>query len=104
MQPQRIYLNEDNEIKWSGARSAGSPVESGTAVWSLKKKVDLSEVAQGSLSHVAESGGDWSGIINSTVAEELDDGESYFLDITMTSGGSVGFRRIPCLAMYHGST
>jgi hypothetical protein len=100
-----LYINEDNAIRWDAAKraAAGTYINSGTGTWELLD-ADLNLLVSGSLSYVSSSNGRWQGTIDKTDVDDLVEGAVYYVDLTLTDGsGADGFRRIECVAQYHGA-
>jgi hypothetical protein len=96
-----INVNSDNLIRWDrmSLASTGAFVNDAAVTFTVK---DASGVvvsgATGVMSYVAASDGRYEGILESTVILIL--GGTYYLEVTATSGGANGFRRIECVAAY----
>lgn len=96
-----LYIGADMDLGYSGAVPAagGSYLNSGTCTYELKDS-DEEIVASGSLAYVALSDGNYAGVLESTVTEDLTADAPYSLEITFTQAGYNDFRRIPLRAAY----
>lgn len=103
---QPLYINEDNLFTWDKAkrRSTGAYINSGTGSWALKDEDGVS-LATGSLAYATASNGKWQGTVDKLSTAGLVLGSVYYVELTLTDGsGADGFRRIECVADYHGGT
>ncbi len=101
---QPLYLNEDALIRWDRARLASdsSYVNAGTCTWVLKDGGGAT-VTSGSLAYVSGTHGRWQGAIDKLDVDDLTEGATYWLEVTLSNGsGADGFRRVECVAQYHG--
>lgn len=101
---KELYINEDNLVRWNTAKlgSDDTYINSGSGTWTLRDN-DLVELATGSLVYVTSTNGRWQAIIPSTDTEDLVENATYWLDLELTNNnGADGFRRIECVAVYHG--
>ncbi|MCA9268413.1 MAG: hypothetical protein KDA41_08070 [Planctomycetales bacterium] len=104
MIPEQININEDNYIRIDDVVAAddASYVTSGTASMTLKDAAGNEAIAATAMSYVSGTNGSWAGTFDKTQTASLVDGTQYFLEVTITSNGKDGFRRIPIKAGYHG--
>ena len=101
---QPIYIAEDSLFRWDRARHAsdGTYVNAGSGVWTLKDSDDM-VLATGAMSYVADSDGRWHGTIDAVDAADLEEGETYWLEVSLDDGaGADAFRRVELVAQYHG--
>jgi uncharacterized NAD-dependent epimerase/dehydratase family protein len=99
-----LYVNATNLVRWDKMknRATGAYVNDATVTATLRD-ADL-EIVSGassvSMPYVALSNGRYQGNLPSTLV--LAEGANYFLDVRATSGTTVGFCRIACVACYRG--
>jgi uncharacterized protein involved in high-affinity Fe2+ transport len=98
-----ITIDEDNLIEWDQMTDSadGSFINSATVDWELKEKDDT-VLFSGTLAFVVASDGKYQGTMDKADTVNLERGEKYFLELTATFGGLDGFRRIMCIAQFHG--
>jgi hypothetical protein len=100
-----LYVGEHNLIKATGLKdeASGGDYLDGTATVEMTlKDLDGATVTNASglsLSYISGSSGNFEGSIPSNAAMAV--GQEYMLEVTITTaGGVVGFRQIPCAALY----
>jgi hypothetical protein len=94
-----LYIGADLTVEYNDATAGGSALTSGTCTYALKDSTGTS-VGTGSLSH--SSGGDYSGVIESTVTSTLSEKGYYFLEVSFSQSPYNDFRRIQYRAEYRG--
>lgn len=105
MHELELHVGEDNLIEWLSMQDAAddSYINDATVTATLKDPAGaaVTNASNISLSYVAGSNGDYQGVIPENAA--LVRRKEYFLEVTAVSAGRNGFRRIRCLADYHGA-
>lgn len=107
-QVKKLHIDEDNAITWDGLHRNDVPAEhddyfvnDATITWALKDSTGTI-VASGALDYVAESEGDYQGTLEKADAD-FTERARYTLELTAVAGGFDGFRKIPCIAVFHGA-
>jgi hypothetical protein len=99
-----IYVAADNLIRWDSMQlaSTGVFVNDATVTFTLKSAAGAAVAGATAIAmpYVAASNGRYEGVLESTVS--LTVGATYYLEVTATSGGANGFRRIECAAFHEG--
>ena len=100
-----IYINEDNLVLWDAMTDGtdSSFVNDATVTYNLTDTGGTSK-ATGSLAYVAASAGKYQGTIDKADAATLSAGTDYVLELTASSSGRDGFRRVSVVARYHQAT
>lgn len=95
-----LSIGSDNLVRLDALTNAssGAYVNSATVNYVLKDAAGTVIVASTSMPYVASSNGRYEGTIQETVT--LVENALYTIEITATSGSTVLFRRIPCVAKY----
>ena len=94
-----VFVNADNLIRLDGLTLASDSTSVNNASVSyVLRDGGLQSLATGSLAYVTASVGRYDGTIQSTVS--ITPGDTYFVDVTATRGGTVGFWRVECVASY----
>jgi hypothetical protein len=107
MDVETIYIAEDHNAKWDGARDeeSGNPLNAATIAFDLTDTAGTS-LGTGTLAYVGGSAGDYLGVVQSTITATLVENTVanpyYYLELTLTQGGYNAFRRLPCTARYRG--
>lgn len=105
MSVESIYIGEDHNVEWEGARdlNAGTYLNSATVTYELKDS-DGDVLDSGTLDYVASSNGDYLGVIQSTVTDDLAENTVnnpfYYVEVTLSQGNYNGFRRLRFKARY----
>lgn len=95
-----LSIGSDNLVRLDALTNAstGAYVNSATVAYVLKDAAGSVVVASTSMPYIASSDGRYEGTVQDTVA--LTENALYTIEITATSGTTVLFRRIPCIAKY----
>lgn len=82
-----LYIGNDLDLTATGMSiaSTGAYLNAATVTWSLTD-AEGTEFGTGTLSYVADSDGDYAGVVESTVTSELEDGGEYVLTVTFAEG------------------
>lgn len=97
-----LYVSIDSLLKVAGVRRAddGTPITDATIAFVVKDSVNNPVAgASGSLAYVAARES-YEGTLESTVV--LTVGATYYVELTIASGGLNDFRRIESVAQYRG--
>lgn len=102
---ENIYLLADTEVYYDNAAlQDGTALTTATVTFEVLTPagVSLSPAVTGTASHV--SGGDYTGVIESTTATTVTftDGAAYLIAWTFTQGSYNDYRRKPARACYRG--
>lgn len=99
--PKKLFIAADCDVTLEDLiiRSTAASITTATVTYSLKD-VSLVELGTGTLSHV--SAGDYLGVIESTVTDDLTENATYYVDITTVSSSYNDFIRMKCTAVYKG--
>lgn len=97
--PKKLFIASDVDVTVDDLtiRSTAAAITTATVTYSLKD-ASLVELGTGTLSHV--SAGDYLGVIESTVTDDLTENATYYVDVTIVSSSYNDFRRIKCTAVY----
>ena len=105
MHELELHIGEDNLIEWEGMLDSASKayVNNATTTFTLKDSTGstFSGASGVTMDYVASSNGNYQGVLSAGV--ELVRNAAYWLEISATSGALTGFRRIRCIALYHGA-
>lgn len=95
-----LSIGSDNLVRLDALTNAssGAYVNSATVAYVLKDSAGSVVVSSTAMSYVASSDGRYEGTIQDSVA--LAENALYTIEITATSGSTVLFRRVPCIAKY----
>lgn len=95
-----LSIGSDNLVRLDALTNASTLayVNSATVNYVLKDAAGTVVVSSTSMSYVASSNGRYEGTIQDNVS--LTENALYTIEITATSGSTVLFRRIPCVAKY----
>lgn len=101
----KLCVDSDNLIEWDEMKDVydDTYVNDATVTFTLKD-ADGDAVADAEdipMPYVGNSNGKYNGTLQSTVV--LVDGDTYYLEISATSGALVGFRRCQAVAQYRGA-
>lgn len=100
-----LYVGNDMRVRWDAMTDelTGDAINDATVSFTLKdsSNVAVSGATAVSMPYVAASSGRYQAKLAGSVA--LSNQARYFLEITATSAGRVGFRRLACQAQYLGS-
>lgn len=102
-----LYINEDNDLFWRKPTARGEPVDVGTGAWEIwltdADREEDDPTASGSLEFIEEDEDEfyWRGTLEKSDAATLLEGVEYFLEMTLDAAQD-GFRRVHCVAKYHG--
>lgn len=103
---KRLYVDADNNIEFLGVmdHSTEAYINNATVTFALKEEDgDAVTSGSGTCSYVAASDGDYIGVLDA--AADINVGQSYWLEVTMTaSGGYNDFRRVQCVGAYREET
>ena len=96
-----IHIGCDETIKLTGlkATDSGLYLNSATVTWNLTKS-DGTSLATGPLSYVADSDGNYMGVIESSATEGLVFGKEYTIIVIIASGNYNDERRLTRRAAY----
>lgn len=97
-----LYIGQDNLIEWRFMLNAATEeyVNDATVTFTVKDS-DGNTVASGSMSYLAASDGIYQGVVPDDT--DLDDGDTYTIEVTGISGTSKGLRKFTREAMYQGA-
>lgn len=103
---KNLFIDENNLIEWDEMTDSSddSFVNDATVTFDLKTVagVIVGAADDVAMAYVAASDGKYQGTLTKAIAATLAKGDRYILEIT--AGGTVeGFRRIECVAVYHGA-
>ncbi len=101
-----IHINEDNLVEWDEMQNAADDTYVNNATVSFVLKDEAGTIVAGpvSMPYVVGSNGKYQGVLDQDDAANLVKSQRYWLEITsFTGAGLEGFRRIPVVAVYHGS-
>jgi len=101
----KLFISSDNLVRWDKMINSadGGYINNAAVTFTLKDSdgETLSGANAVSMPYVGQSDGRYHGTLESTVS--LAAGSRYFLEITATRGGLIGFRRLTCTAQYQGA-
>ena len=99
---ENLYINEDNVLQWDSMTDGtdDSTINDASITFDVKTLGGTSK-ATGSLAYVSASSGKYQGTLEKADAANLEAGTEYVIEITASSSGRDGFRRIPAVARYH---
>lgn len=101
--PSILWINEDMLVRIRSLTVAGVLISDAVVTWViLNRGLDLIVDSDGSASPVVGEAGGYKGTIQSEVTGVLTEGETYYVDITITQQQNDGFRRLKCVAKYRG--
>lgn len=101
-----LFINSDMDLQYGGARPARNPtvyLNAGTCTYAVKTTAEVA-VGTGTLPYVADSDGDYYGVIDAAITALLTNGSPYYVDITFVEGTYNDSRRIRAVAMYRRAT
>lgn len=104
-----LYFGEDHTLSWDAAsvtvNGTLSYLNSATVTYAVKDRTGTAvSGGTGTLSYIAASSGDYEGTIESSVmtTSNFTEGETYFVELTLSQSSYNGFRRLVCRAAYRG--
>ena len=99
--PGTLYIGSDKRVNLTSLEGDGVALTTATVTWSL---TDMSGEVIGTGSLTLSSGSTYTGVIESTVTDQLEANTDYLLDVTIVQGAYNDFRRVVCGAAYRAET
>lgn len=108
----KLYIGEHSIVFWGEPEDPASGlfdnssktfINGATVTYALKNSAGSTVAGgTGTCSYIEGSQGCYEGFLDDSLS--LTENSTYYLEVTATStGGTVGFRRIPYVATYHGA-
>jgi hypothetical protein len=99
--PKTLYIGEDNDVTWPAKLATTEALLTTGTVTMVLKDADGNSVtlASGSLTYNSTLG-KWVGVVDEDAA--LTEDAAYTLEVTGAFSGADAFRKIECVAKYHG--
>lgn len=97
-----ISIGSDNIVRLDGLTnsSSGAYINSATVTYTLKDSTGAAVLSNQAMAYVAASNGRYEGTIPNGTTVTMAQNAQYSIEITATSGGSVLFRKLSCIAKY----
>lgn len=101
-----LYIGNDMRVRWDAMTDelTGDYINDATVTFTLKDSAGAAVAGASAIpmDYVASSNGRYQEKLSGAIA--LTDQARYFLEISASSSGRVGFRRLACKAQYLGAT
>lgn len=103
-----IPIKSDFAVTLTGVKAEsgslkGQFLNAGTAAYALKSAAGT-QLDTGAMPYVADSDGDYEGVIDAVVTGGLTEGEVYYVEVTFSQSDYDAFHRVPYTAGYLGGS